>query len=154
MKDHEKKRLLHKYQEHLERAPGGIFTKQTRERLLGLARPYGGGTTLSNFWNRTTTYVENALVDLALFIETAEMEKVDEAITTESLRPIFNALLWAGVFKNRNRAEIAQLFIQEGFQFLQGSLLKELSEIHKRSILEAIDLSRILSMDIARGNRR
>ena len=152
MENDKKRRLLRRYQGHMERAEGGIFTKKGRKRLLGEARPYGGGKTESNFWNRIKNYVRNALVDLELFIETAGKERVDEVLTVESLSPIIQALLWAGVFNDKNRAEIAQLFIQEGFLYLESSLFVNLSEIHKRSISEAIDLSRILSMDIARGN--
>ena len=149
MKDFEKKGLLNKYREHLERAQGGIFTKATRERLLGLARPYGGGATLSNFWSRTTTYVENALVDLDLFIQSAEKERVDKVISADSLRPIVQDLFWAGKYNDKNRAEIAQLFIQMGFQYLESSLMHSLSQVHQRSIFEAVDLSRVLMMDIA-----
>lgn len=153
MTELKKQQLLDKYQEHLTHAQGGIFTKIGRERLLGIARKYGGNEsrTLSVFWSRTTTYVENALVDLDLFIQTAEKEKVDKVISADSLRPIIQDLFWAGEFRDKNRAEIAQLFIQMGFQYLESSLLHSLSQVHLRSISEAVDLSRILSMDIARG---
>ena len=147
--DHEKKRLLDKYREHLDYAQGGIFTKGARERLLGLARPYGGNATLSTFWSRQLTYVENALVDLELFIETAPKDKVDKVITAQSLTPIIQALFWAGIYNDKNRAEIAQLFIQMGFTYLESSLMHSLSQVHQRSITEAIDLSRILVVDIA-----
>jgi len=150
MSDYEKKRLVDKYREHLERAQGGIFTKVTRERLLGLARPYGGGATLSNFWNRTTTYVENALVDLDLFIQTADNSRVNKVITARSLTYFIQDLLWAGAYNNKNRAEIAQLFVQEGFRYLESSSLSNLTEIHRRSIYEAIDLGQYLAQEIAR----
>ena len=155
MTDFKKQQLLDKYQEHLAQAQGGIFTKKGRERLLGIARKYGGdeSRTLSTFWNRTTTYVENALVDLDLFIQTAEKKRFDKVISAESLRPIVQDLFWAGERNDKNRAEIAQLFIQMGFHYLESSLLHSLSQVHQRSISEAVDLSRILSMDIARGKR-
>lgn len=153
MTDFKKQQLLNKYQDHLAQAQGGIFTKSGRERLLGIARKYGGdeSRTLANFWNRTTTYVENALVDLDLFIQSSEKERVDKVISADSLRPIVQDLLWAGAYNDRHRAEIAQLFIQEGFRYLESSLLNSLSQVHQRSISEAFDLSRVLVMDIALG---
>jgi len=159
MRNSKKERLVDKYQDHLQRAEGGIFHKKTRKRLLGIARPYGGDASrsISNFWNRTATYVENALVDLALFIETAETEKVNKVITPESLNPFFNALLQAKLYAedvDLNRAEIAQQLVENGFDFLMNSSLLSLSKIHRRSIEEAIDLSRYLTQNIRERTSR
>ena len=149
--DYKKSKLLDKYRDHLKRAQGGIFTKKTRKRLLGEARAYGGDKdrTIATFWSRTAKYVRNALIDLELFIETGQDNKVREEITAESLEPIVNQLLLSPVVNHEEPdevlAEIASLFISSGFGYLRGRTTRHLSLTEKRSIDEAVDLSEHLA---------
>jgi len=85
-------------------AQGGIFTQGGRKRLLGLARPYGGGSdkTLYNYWNRARTYVINALVDLELFIEVADKSQIDKTVTAENIEPILKILLYKPIIETRS----------------------------------------------------
>jgi len=104
MSNDERGRLIIKYQNKFKKAMGGIFTPKTRKRLLGTATPYGGeeGKTLANFWYRTRTYVSNALVDLELFLETADKKQIDQVITAEAIEPILKTLLWKPVIDARS----------------------------------------------------
>jgi len=172
MSDRKGAELKRKYQDQWERGFGGLFDIKTRLRLLGEARPYGGrepGKTIANFWRRARNYVKNALIDIELFLEVADRKNVNIIFTKEALEPVVKALLHRPVMEyhyliverrpqdpdhpenlegfqghepDRERAEIARMFIQYGFNYLT---MKRRSEPLSQEIVQkAISLSNLL----------
>lgn len=138
-------KLIAKFKPHIKRR-GGIFTTKTRERLLGIRGQAGRDRTKYDFWYDMRNYVKTALVDLQLFIEVADRGNLHQVITYETLKPLVETLLWHPVVDHAEpdlkRAEIAQLFIQAGFNYLRS--MKGITLSHGRTIEEAVDLSRYL----------
>jgi hypothetical protein len=91
-----------------------------------------------------------------LFIETADKDQVDQVLTTESLEPVIGSLLLGvAVFNipsDKNRAEIADMFIRQGFDYLGTKAGDNVNLSNKRTIREAVDLSNFLLQSI-RGER-
>jgi hypothetical protein len=107
-----------KYKPHINNA-GGLFTPIARERLLGLEGQTGRGRTKSDFWYHVRTSVENGLIDLDLFIETADDKDVNMVLNRVTLDPFVKSLLSIWNTKpDKMKAEIAQLFILAGFEYL------------------------------------
>ena len=149
---HKREKLLAKFQPFMERA-GGIFGVKTRARLLGIEGLSGRNRTKDDFWHDQRESVKMALIDLDLFIEAADDNSVNQVITRETLEPIVNELLWGPVFipppPDRaklylERARIADLFIKWGFEYLSSMNSDMMSLSHKRTMEDAIDLSRLL----------
>lgn len=92
--------------------------------------------------------VKTALIDLELFIEVSDKKDVDQVITQETLKPVVEALLWYPLIKpdkpDMKRAEIAQLFIQVGFNYLSAMKPASMTSSHHRTKDDAIDLSYFL----------
>jgi len=150
MTDELRKALIDKFGRLYKRTQGGIFGSKTRERILtgkGISEkdPYR-----NQFWYRHRENVKTALIDLQLFVELAGRSNVNQVVTWESLSPIVSALLKGFAFggeRDMNRAEIAQMFVQEGLEYLQ-EMNPDLSMTVNRSISEAVDLSRHLVSDM------
>ncbi|MHA2112324.1 MAG: hypothetical protein ACW98W_12650 [Candidatus Hodarchaeales archaeon] len=136
-----------KYQEQIN-SSGGIFTKKTRERILGIRGLSGRYRTKKRFWVEQGENIQSALRDLALFIETTETPIVDDVINIGSLTPVVEALLGKPLADNAEpdliRAEIAQLFIQTGFSYLALMKIHMIPSLYERVISEANELSRLL----------
>jgi hypothetical protein len=151
-----KEDLVIKYQTHLREAPGGIFSKKARDRLLGIARPYGGehGKTLANFWNRIRTYVSNALVDLEFFIETADYKQVKQVINLEALEPLIKTYFQLEFGETADttieKVAIADYMVYAGFEYLRHRKIQIL-DYEKKKIEEAVILSNFLAQRIARA---
>jgi hypothetical protein len=150
--EREKKRLIAKYMRLYQEldnqsfsARGGIFTKKTRKRLLGIEGQTGRGRTKYDFWYDVRKYVKTALIDLQLFIELAGKSNIDQVITAESLKPVLYSLVWHPVIhkeeKDMEKAKIAKLLIDVGFGYLSSNMHKHLTEPHRRSIGEAIEVA-------------
>lgn len=144
-----KQHLIAKFQPIIAKAGGGIFTKKTRERLLGTRGLAGRDRTKSDFWFDVRNRVKNALVDLALFIETSDKDQINQVLTKESLEPVVYALLqyysiWFGKEPDPNRAEIADMLILLSFRFLKESAKGNITLSHERTMTEAVDLSDFL----------
>lgn len=139
-----RERLIAKFSPHVK-ARGGIFTKKTRGRLLGILRQTGRGRTEHDFWYDVRNYVKTGLIDLELFIEMADKKHVNQVVTKETLTPVVRALLFHQILDEAEpdvrRAEIAQLLIHEGFRYLRGGAV---TLSHKRAIEEALDLTNYL----------
>ena len=147
-----RQKLLAKFKPFMEKA-GGIFTSKTRARLLGIKGLSGRNRTKDDFWHDQRENVKTALIDLDLFIEAADDDKVNQVITRETLAPIVDELLWGPVFippfPDRaklylERARIADLFINYGFNYLKTMNSSMMTLPHKNTMEEAIDLSRFL----------
>jgi hypothetical protein len=88
--------------------------------------------------------VKTALDDLLLFVEVASKDNVNEVVTKESLRYIFDVLLGYEQEPDLIRAEIAHLLINAGFRYLQEKKRNQIPLSSHRVIEEAIDLSNYL----------
>ncbi|MFB0523120.1 MAG: hypothetical protein ACETV1_05085 [Candidatus Bathyarchaeia archaeon] len=129
-------KLVDKYKPYLTRkgrVAGGIFTPRARGNLLGV--PVRGRKPRErdyDFWYDVRSSVATALVDLELFLDTAGDENVKKVLTPESLKPIARSLLlhpvWTNAKPDLSRAEIAEIFIRAGFEYLlqmQKNLVRE-----------------------------
>jgi len=141
-------------------AGSGIFTHTTRKKVLGISKQTEPKTSIDQFWWKRRNEVERALIDLDLFIEVAGEDNINQVITKESLAPIIEALLWHPIVDDDvpdlNRAEIAQMLIQDGFDYLSRGvrpLAYDIPSIAKRTILEAVELSHYLVSDIKVHNQ-
>lgn len=147
-----KEQVKIKYQDHLRTASGGLFDPRARRRLMGLAKPYGGRyaqNSLINFWNRIKEDVANALVDLALFVEAAPIEKIDDVITLDTIKPLLNAYFQLEYFSYAERsivkAEIAQEVVEAGFKYLLVNQFSNVQDYHSRIIKDALGVSQDLA---------
>jgi hypothetical protein len=151
-KDQYKQHLLAKFKPFIARAGGGVFTRKTRERLLGVRVTSGRDRTKNDFWYDVRNKVRNALVDLNLFIQTADKEQVSQVITKETLEPVVLAVLYnfycTDPDPDPNKAEIANMIIQRGFDYFKEKANKSITLSHERSINEAVDLSNYLCKTI------
>jgi hypothetical protein len=126
-------------------ARGGIFTTKARKRLMGIIGKTGRGRTKNKFWYNIRTYVRQALLDIQLFIIVADKNNLNQVLTKETVEAIIRKLLWDTANlsdPDLNKAEIAQSIIEWGFNYLRQTMTITLS--HKRTIEEAIDLSKYL----------
>ncbi len=127
---------------------GGIFRQSTREKMAAKEDIWRAREAKSTFWYRQRENVKTTLLDLKLFVEVAGKKNVNLVITRESLRPIIEALLWRPIVSHAepdvNLAEISQLLIEVGFNYLHGMFQDAERDIplsSKRTLEEAIDLS-------------
>jgi hypothetical protein len=153
MDDINLKRTQEKYLQLYEKADhqgynaqGGIFTKKKRQQLLGLYGQSGRDRTKYDFWYNTRKYVETALIDLRLFIETSDKDDVNKVITEKALDPIFRELLNTHVYEpDSTRAKIAQSLIDIGFRYLQWMNRNIITDNQKQIIFDANQLSKQLT---------
>ena len=141
-------KMREKYRPFIDR-DGGIFTASKRRRLLRYSPGRRGYSEEdATFRYDVRRFVKQALVDLELFIEVADKKDMDKVLNSETLRPIVEALLWHPVVEQAEpdltRAEIAQSFIQAGFDYLSSMKIHEIPSLHQRVISEAIELSHLL----------
>ena len=134
---------------------GGIFSKPTMKKLLGIQKLSGfpKGKTKNNFWYDRRESVKAALSDLELFIHVAGKDNVNQTVTEETLAPVVSALLSSrlpvssemleDVGPDLEMAKIAQLFVERGLSYLSMKN-NHVTLSHRRTIDEAIDLSRYL----------
>ena len=150
MKEWLKKDFLIRNKEKIPKKGGGIFDKRARKRLLGEARPYGGkeGSQVrskANFWNRITSYISGALIDLELFIVFSPSEQVNEVINLETIEPIVKSYFLLNEFAeiNNQKIRLAEYFVWSGFEYL-----RRLSNASRRDN-ELIDDAIVVSGELA-----
>jgi len=116
-------RLIARFKPFIVRSGGGIFTRKTRERLVGIKGLSGRDRTKNDFWYDVRNRVKTALKDLELFVEAASRDHVNQAINKESLEPVVSTLLWGPDLHDPSpdpiRAEIADILILWGFRYFQ-----------------------------------
>jgi hypothetical protein len=142
---------------------GGIFKKNRRKQLLGILGKSGRGRTLeernkplegqakTSFWYDVRETVRNGLIDLQLFVETADDKNVNMVLNKESLAPVLYALLNHSKLYYRSeddgtKAKIAQMLVEYGLSYLRGS--KFLFESERRGIDDAIELSKKITISL------
>ena len=134
----------------------GIFVKKTKKRLLGISpgRP-GWSEDTSDFRYSVRTQVEQALIDLALFIEVADEKDVSRIINQKSLEPIVRALLWKmGGKPNESLAKIAHMLIWYGFHYLKVQNPIQLPRTIDGQIDDVIDISNYLTDCFVSSSRK
>jgi hypothetical protein len=153
-----KKEKLKEFERHVKTAGRGIFTTKTRKRLSGTLGLSGRDRTKKDFWFDRRKEVKAALVDLQLFIEAADEDQANQVINRDALEPIVSALFQEPAALGLvdpsqklehpqlylERAKIAQLFIQRGFEYLGNMNLSVMTLSHKRTFDEALDLGEFL----------
>jgi hypothetical protein len=104
---------------------GGLWSRSTREKMVGLIRDYGGrdgSHTTADFWQDKRDSVRTTLFDLELFINAASTKDVDLVMIEESLQPVIYSLLnkpvESGKKHDLERAMIAEMIVYEGFHYL------------------------------------
>ena len=128
---------------------GGIFRQKTREKMVTKKGISKKGLRKDQFWYKQRENVKTTLLDLHLFIKEAGERSVNMVVTAKALRPVVVTLLHKGDVRvhgkmpDVNIAEIAHLFIQEGFRCLAEDN-KYVTKSHARTIEEALDLSTFL----------
>jgi len=147
------KYLIAKFKPFIARQGGGIFTRKTRERLLGTRHLSGRDRTKNDFWYDVRNRVKSALVDLELFVQTADKQQKEQVLTKDSLEPAISALLtphfsWSEQQPNPVKAEIADMLIKHGFSYLGEMAKKDITLSHDRTMKEALDLSNYLLQKI------
>lgn len=154
--DDHRKKLIDRFSVLYEGTQGGIFGTRTRNRILTNKGISGKGRPKNQFWYRHRESVRMALIDLQLFIEAAGDSNVNQVVTKEALEPLVRTLLWDTVYPQSTqvhpessqdlkmkRAEIADLFIRCGFDYLR-LVNTDMTLSHRRTIDEAVDLSNYL----------
>ena len=102
---------------------GGIFTSKARKRLLGLSPGRSGwAEETSDFRSDRNHDVKQALVDLEMFIDVADKKDIDRVLNEGSLRPVVAALLPLSAGPDRSRAEIADMFVRWGLDYLVSTV--------------------------------
>lgn len=139
---------------------GGIFTKSTMRKLLGIQKIAEKGKTKDNFWYDQRNKIKRTLIDLELFISVAGEKNVDQVINEETMTPLVNTIL-AFRFPNSNEgyervkpdpkmAKVAKLFIETGFSYLAYANGIEMTRSHNRTVEDAMDLAKYLESKTAR----
>jgi hypothetical protein len=154
--DEHKKYLIAEFKPFIK-TRGGIFTRKTRERLLGTRVASGRDRTKNQFWYDVRNNVKNALKDLELFVETADKGQRDQVLMKDSLEPVVRTMLQTGLTWSENepnptKAEIADMLIRWGFNYLEAMTKEKLTLSHERTMNEALDLSNYLLSQI-KGTR-
>lgn len=137
---------IDKFRKIYEHTQGGIFSNATREKLLtkeGISRR---GQSVNTFWYRQRENVKTALIDLQLFIETANRENVNNVINEETLHPIVSTLFWDKApdtteVPDSTSAKIAHLFIFRGFEYFRMMNTNYLTSAQNKIIDDAMELS-------------
>ena len=130
---------------------GGFFRTSKRKQLLGLSRKTGRDRTMADFRYKVREQVKTALIDLQLFIQTADEKDVEMVLNRESLELVIRALLFHYSLQEppkqgTEKAKIAQLLIEVGFEYLRKSTIQVTTSSQQRMVDDAIDLSKQLAV--------
>lgn len=145
--------LIAHFSPFVNRRNAGIFTRKTRQKLLGLMSMSGKGLAKNEFWYNVRNSVKGSLTDLELFVETAEKSQLDQVLTRKSLEPVIAALFqgftaYSETQPDPNRADIADMLILWGFRYWKDKTGSGLTLSHERTLEEAVDLSDYLLQSV------
>jgi len=141
--------MIDKYGEFLDQARGGIFTRKSREKLIGKVRIYGKEASRNNFWYDRRNDIKSAFKDMTIFFQVAGKNNVDQVLEDVDFDEFLHALL-EGDKKhllddsNPKKSFIAQKLVAHGLLFLSNNLPHKITKSHQRTIEEALDLSKYL----------
>ena len=144
--DDKKENRIANFRKKFAFTKGGIFTNKKREKIMGTIRRTGRNRKESDFWQDVRNYVKGALLDLQLFLEFADEKDIKLVMTGERLQPLIQQIASAKYPFDTDfrKADIANILIQNGFRHFYYSKNKDITLSHKRTINEALDLSRYL----------
>ena len=133
---------------------GGFFTKKKRKQLLSLLGKSGGRTgknTKIHFRHEVRETVETALIDLLLFIRTADDNDLHQVLKKDTLEPIVKALFLFYSIRDfpkpdAERAKIALMFIQRSFEYLQKTTTVLTTSSQERMIDDAVSTAKQLTL--------
>ena len=148
-----KKRASKSARENFARK-GGFFRTKRRKQLLGLLGKSGGRygkNTESDFCYDVREQVKTALIDLLLFIRTADDKDLHQILNKETLQPIVEALFLSHSIQDfpkpdAERAKIALMFIQKGFEYLQKTTTTLATSSQERMIDDAVSIAKQLTL--------
>ena len=141
---------------------GGFFRTKKRKQMLGLMGKSGGRTgenTMVHFWQEARELVETALIDLNLFIRTADDKDVYRVVNKETFQPIVEALLFPNSIQeipkpDPERAKIALVLIIKSLEYLRTSTARFTTSSQERMIKDAVDISKQLTALLLPDNER
>lgn len=113
----EKYQKLYQHQNYARK--GGFFVTKRRKQLLGIFGKTARDRKKYNFWYDVRETVKTALVDLQLFIETANDADVNIVLNRETFGEIISALLPYHSEENGLRAKLAQMLAESGLEYLR-----------------------------------
>jgi hypothetical protein len=131
---------------------GGVFRPKKRKQLLGIYGKAGRDRTNYNFWYDVREMVKTALIDLQLFMETANQKDVDAVINQESLNGFVNTLFDHSA-QGFERAIVAQMFVECGLQYLR-SKSKFITKNQNQILDDSIETSKQLTLFLIPENQR
>jgi hypothetical protein len=148
----EQYRQLYKHPDYFSK--GGIFKKKRRKQLLGILGKSGRnrpleGKSKNSFWYDVRETVRNGLIDLQLFVETADDKNVNSVMNKETLSPLVYAFLNHSRLYHNNKedsskAKVAQMLVEYGLDYLKNS--KYVYPNQRQAINETIDLSKQITI--------
>jgi hypothetical protein len=123
---------------------GGIFRPKKRKQLLGIYGKTGRDRTNYNFWYDVREMVKTALIDLQLFIETADEKDVDAVTNQENLNDLAKVLFDRNA-QGPERAIVAQMFAECGLEYLRAKS-KYVTKSQSQILDDAIETSKQLTL--------
>jgi len=146
---------MDEYRRFALEADSGLFTRKTRQRLVGELGLSGRDRTKDDFWYDQRNCVRNGLKDLEIFLMVAGPSNVEQVFTLENVKPVIDAILWNhGPEPDIETASIAQYMIESGFTYLKRMQSNLVTEVHEQTINHALDISRLLAAHFASENKR
>jgi hypothetical protein len=94
------------------------------------------------------------IVDLTKLADMLPKDQLEQIFTWETLKPVVEALLHNQTEPDPVRAQIAQLFIEEGFGCLVGMKTELMTKVHLRTKDEATDLANYIVESLKPDGKR
>jgi hypothetical protein len=144
----------------------GLFTPNRRKQLLGLKPKYEkkditdkeAQLVENQFRYKTKKIVLGSLLDLALFVETASKDDVDQVIKsgTEALERFANFFFHIAFPDQASpeRAKVAALFINRGLDYLSRANSKHMTLPNETAIQNTASLVDYFVANIERGENK
>ncbi len=142
--------LIAKYGRYTTKSRGGIFTPKTRKKIIAQAGTTRVGRSKNDFWFDRREDVKMGLLDLQLFLESANEGQIKRVINYDTIEPLIKLLLRQpirDVQANKQdlvKTRIAGLFVELGLEYIRGMMGDKVTLSHTRTIDEAIDFEQFL----------
>jgi hypothetical protein len=138
---------------------GGLFTEPMRNGLLDVERKAGRDRKNINFWYDVRKTIKTGLIDLHLFLEVADDKNIKMTLNREKVMPVVRALFFPYSIQespkqSAERAKIAQLLVEVGFEYLRKSTFLFIDSTQERKIDDAINVSKRLTALLLPENER
>ena len=142
-------KLREKYKDYIEN-DGGIFTSAKRKRLLKYSPGRKGySEEPAQFRYDVRRFVQQAFVDLELFIEAVDKKDVNRTINLITIEPVLETYFQVGkgefAEKDSVKADLAWLLINIGFRYLRWPSIAPIPDYEKVIMDQALTLSQNLA---------